>query len=532
MLLAVSENSAPCSWPLIKRGMVHSPPGLCEVLWVGRQGGVRSVGLIRPRSVVTHEVLTMTRYAPLLLPLTFALLTACTSSVQAPVTQTFASGTGQVAPRYDVVATVPLQAGDTQATIEAASGGTVLSWTDAGCPDAASGTCEALVGLNSPAAAGVTVQTVAAPRWVTQNLVAQTVSVLEHRLNRTVTAEPNRDVFSGGGEITATMSGARAIWASGSLLAWGAGARAIWASGARAIWANGTYAPLPQNTTAWTTIRLQQAQIQAPNLGAGVTVAVIDTGLDLNHPAFAGALSTPSGWKDYYNNDAVPQDEGTLGVGGYGHGTNVAGIILQIAPQAKIMPIRVLGPDGSGDVANIAQAISWAVANGARIVNLSLGSTSDSKVVQEAIKAATSKNVLVVSSAGNSNASKITFPASAAAKIPGSLSVGSVDGKDVKSKFSNYAGELEVMAPGEDVYAPAPDNLMAAWSGTSQAAPIAAGALALALGQTLAVPVNTLPDVLASSATDIYTLPQNKTYVDKLGDGRVDLAAFLSKAIR
>jgi len=183
---------------------------------------------------------------------------------------------------------------------------------------------------------------------------------------------------------------------------------------------------------------------------------------------------------------------------------------------------------------NVASAIAWAGAHGANIINLSLGSTSDSKTVQDAIKAVTAKNVLVTSSAGNANADKITFPAATAEKIDGVMSVGSLTPQDVKSAFSNYSKELRIAAPGENVYAPAPGNMMAAWSGTSQAAPMAAGALALALGQSLKVPASSLLDNLANSAVDIYTNPLNRPYAkdQKLGSGRLDLSAFLARSVK
>ncbi|GGR19274.1 serine protease [Deinococcus ruber] len=418
-------------------------------------------------------------------------------------TPTIANQPAQIAPRYDDVATVPLRSGDTRSTVQQALGGTLLSWTDEGCAAGEADACQAVVGFNHEG-----------------TLSAQSVAALNTRFGRPVTIEPNRDQFSGGGELTATIGGSLAAWAGGSL--------AAWAGGSLAAWAGGTYAPLPQNTGVWTTLHLQAAQALAPNLGANVTVAVIDTGLDLTHPAFQNALTDPATWWDYYGGDAVPQDEGTLGTGGFGHGTNVAGIILQIAPNAKILPIRVLGPDGSGDVVNIASAITWAAAHGANIINLSLGSAQAFKGVQDAITAATKKGVLVVSSAGNNNRSAITFPASTSTKIAGLVSVGSVDAQDVKSTFSNYADALELMAPGEQVYAPAPGNLLAAWSGTSQATPMAAGALALALGQHLLTPK--LTDILMNSAVNIYSNPLNKQYTNKLGEGRLDLSAFLSKA--
>lgn len=442
----------------------------------------------------------------LLLALTVSLLTACGSTLP----DLTGDRQGQTAPRYDYLATIPLQSGDTAASVQAAAGGTVLAWDTSGCVSGHAENCQALVGVNSPAS-------LSAQRLVTQSLGSS--------LGRTVSVEANKDQFSGGGVLTASMSGSRAYWAGGSLLAW--------SGGSRAYWAGGSYSPIPQNNGLWTALHLQQAQVLAPNLGAGVVVAVIDTGLDLNHPAFTGSLTDPSTWKDYVGGDVVPQDEGTLGLGGFGHGTNVAGIILQIAPMAKIMPIRVLGSDGSGDVVNVASAINWAAAHGAKVINLSLGTTSDSKTVQDAIKAVTAKNVLVTSSAGNANVDKITFPAAVSEQVAGLLSVGSVTPQDTKSAFSNYSKDLQIVAPGETVYAPAPGNMMAAWSGTSQASPMAAGALALALGQTLKIPVGSLLNTMRNSSFNIYANPLNSSYVkdQKLGNGRLDLSAFLAQSV-
>ncbi|GGO21068.1 S8 family serine peptidase [Deinococcus humi] len=426
--------------------------------------------------------------------LTLGLLSACSNTVT--------STTPAAQERFARVALVPLEAGDTPKRLAKAVGGSVLSWNEVGCEAADEINCTAMIGLNS--------------QVDTQNL---------HALRgRTMYIEPNKDVFSGGGTLTATMGGKVSIWAGGKV--------SIWAGGKVSIWAGGQFTQLPENTALWKKIRLEEAQRMAPNLGAGVTVAVIDTGLDLQHPAFGGSLSDPSTWYDFYAGDTMPQDEGIFGVGGYGHGTNVAGIVLQVAPGAKIMPLRVLGSDGSGDVVMVAKAIVWAADHGAGVINLSLGSEESSKVVQDAIKKVTERKVLVVSSAGNSNLSKITYPAADAdAKGSGaySLSVGSVDLNDVKSNFSNYATELKVMAPGEQVYAPAPGGLMAAWSGTSMAAPMVSGGLALALGQQ--APTKDLAKELADRATDIYNISGNKPFKDKLGEkGRLDLVEFLSHA--
>ncbi|GBF04534.1 peptidase S8 and S53 subtilisin kexin sedolisin [Deinococcus aerius] len=337
--------------------------------------------------------------------------------------------------------------------------------------------------------------------------------------------EPNQAAFDGGG-VTA-MQGRRTLWAGGEFRAW--------TGGRRTLWAGGSYAPVPENSVTWGQVRLQQAQRLAPHLGAGVKVAVIDTGLDLTHPAFEGALAPQGEWWDFYGNDALPQDEGALGIGGYGHGTSVAGIVLQVAPNATILPLRVLGPDGSGDILGVAKAIDWAVKHGARVINLSLGSDERSQIVQDAIERATRSGVFVVASAGNENTDPITYPARDAAGKGNEreLSVGSVDARDVKSSFSNYGSALEVVAPGEDVFGPAPRDAngvpqLAAWSGTSMAAPMAAGGLALALGESDKKVRGDLAQKMSARAHNVYGLPGNRAYRTKLGvQGRLDLEAFL-----
>ncbi|UQN08457.1 S8 family serine peptidase [Deinococcus sp. QL22] len=441
--------------------------------------------------------------------LTAGLLMGCTQQQGVPSLN--ADRPGQVAQRYDSVVSVPLQSGDTPGGLTNSLGGEVLAWNETDCVTAGTESCFALLGMNGAHGAA-----------------AQRVQTLSAQRGRTVYMESNRDVFSGGGTLTATMGGSRGTWAGGDFLAW--------TGGSRGTWAGGVYNVVPENSQNWRKIRLEQAHKMAPNLGLGITVAVIDTGVDLRHSAFQGSLSDPSTWRDFYAADNVPQEEGTLGVGGYGHGTNVAGIVLQVAPKAKIMPLRVLGPDGSGDVATVASAIDWATAKGARIINLSLGSDENSKVVQEAVARATAKNVLVVSSAGNANQNQITYPAAIATLKElnsNSLSVGSVDLNDLKSSFSNYASELELVAPGENVFAPAPGELLAAWSGTSQAAPMVTGGLALALGQTLSVSLNDVTKKLAENAFDVYNNGANQAYKDKLGvKGRLDLVEFLNSTIK
>ena len=353
-------------------------------------------------------------------------------------------------------------------------------------------------------------------------------SRLRVQSGKTLKAEKNAGQFAGGG-LTATMSGtARAIWAGGGLAAWTGGT-------ARAIWAGGTYSPVPENTTTFQQIKLLTAQQLAPLLGVGVKVAIIDTGMDVWHPAFTGMLAPANEWKDYVDGDSLPQEVGTLGVGGFGHGTAVASLVAQVAPRIILLPIRVLGPDGSGDTVNVAAGLDYAVSKGAKVINLSLGSTERSDIVQSAIKRANDKGVFVVASAGNQNLPQLTYPAAdmnSKSTDTFMVSVGSVSSSDRKSSFSNYSKVLEICAPGENMYSAAPGGMKVAWSGTSMAAPLVSGGLALALGQQLLVAPKELASTLLSTGADVYNDDLNEAYKNMLGQkGRIDLEQFLGKSL-
>lgn len=344
--------------------------------------------------------------------------------------------------------------------------------------------------------------------------------------------EANEETFVAG--ALAWMSGTSKVWGGGTSKVWGGGTSKVWGGGGTELWTNGTYEWMPENSAAWQQVRLEEGHSWAVNLGYGVKVAVIDSGVDLEHPAIREALAPAEEWWDFYGDDAVPQEEGVLGEGGYGHGTNVAGIVRQIAPRATILPLRVLGPNGGGNVVDLAAAIAWAVEQGAEVINLSLGSAGTSDAVEAAIRSATSAGVLVVSSTGNTADTAVTYPAaSAAAQELGwqRLSVTSVDRDDNKSSFATYGDAVEMAAPGENIYGPAPGKLQSAWSGTSMAAPIASGALALALAEPLKVPAVNLADELRHRAYhDIYN-NKNSDYQHLLGRGRLDLVEFLRNVV-
>lgn len=245
----------------------------------------------------------------------------------------------------------------------------------------------------------------------------------------------------------------------------------------------------PQNagSSEWTeqtvTKQLSLTDAQRDSQGAGVTVAVLDTGIDATHPAFDGRL-VPG--YDYVSDDADPSDiaAGVDSDGdGYadsavGHGTFAAGLVTLVAPQAQVIPMRVLDSDGNGNLFVIAQAIIDAADAGAEVINLSFGTDGsvESKLLGDAIKDVHKRGVIVVAAAGNGGSKEPTYPASLSKVI----SVGALaeDGSSL-ADFSNRGSWVSVAAPGTSVIGPLPGNRFAAWSGTSMAAPLVAGQMAL-----------------------------------------------------
>lgn len=400
------------------------------------------------------------------------------ASCGAPNTQT------PVAATYRYTAAVPVEAGATESGIAARYGGTVVVWH----PEAGF----AVLGLSRPI-----------PEGQLRGLS------LNGTPDETVVSEPNSELFEASGTSSAWSDD---LNAAGSASIWSGGSASIWSGGSAVIWSGGTgvVGGIPENTPAWTQIGLPAAWLAAPKLGQGVKVAVIDSGIDLAHPMFQGALVSPADQWDFVGNDAVPQEEGTFTDAAYGHGTNVAGIVLQLAPHAQIMPLRALRPDGSGDQTTVAAAINYAVLHGAQVINLSLGSTQKTQVIQTMIQYATARGVNVVASSGNTGDTRVTYPAQYARDGGNSgdltFSVGSVDPSDHKSSFSTYGGSIELAAPGERVWGPVPGNLFSYWSGTSMAAPMVAGALALGRAQAPTLAPAALSAALLQTAAPLNIL--------------------------
>ncbi len=213
---------------------------------------------------------------------------------------------------------------------------------------------------------------------------------------------------------------------------------------------------------------------------SGQEVAVLDSGVDYNHPDLDG--KTIRGY-DFVDNDWYPMDLN-------GHGTHVAGTVAAetnnaqgvagMAPNTKILAVRVLNAQGSGSLADIADGIEYAADAGAEVINLSLGCDCNTTTLKNAVNYAWNKGVVVVAAAGNDGVSTTFEPAS----YTNAIAVAAVDRYDRLASFSNWgASWVDVAAPGVDIASTYPNNGYVYMSGTSMAAPHVAGLAALLAGQ-------------------------------------------------
>lgn len=257
--------------------------------------------------------------------------------------------------------------------------------------------------------------------------------------------------------------------------------------------------------------------------GQGVTVAVIDTGVDLDHPDLVENLYVNTGeiagngidddgngyiddlhGFDFADNDSDPDDV-------HGHGTHVAGTIAAVengfgatgvAPDATILPVKVLGDNGSGTSTSVAAGIRYAADQGADIINLSLGG-GFSYDIEMAIDYARSLGSLIVAASGNEYASMPGFPARFSASYDNVLSVGAYDSSGNIAAFSNdvgASGAVQLDAPGVAVFSTYVGGRYASMSGTSMATPHVAGLAALTLSSNRSLSPSQLRDLLVAGA--------------------------------
>ena len=259
--------------------------------------------------------------------------------------------------------------------------------------------------------------------------------------------------------------------------------------------------------------------------GGGVIVAVLDTGIDAGHPQLAGRIA--AGAIDLVDGDNDPSDlpDGIDSDGddlvdeAVGHGTFVAGLVLTVAPDARVLPIRILDSDGTGSAVDIARGVEIAVERGARVVNLSLGMEIESEVLQEVIEEQIrEKGIVFISSAGNQDSDRPQYPAGqnevvgVAATTPG----------DAKADFSNWGSWVSVSAPGVGLVSLLPSAAMGRWSGTSFASALTSGQAAVLIGFAPFARGDEVRRAIEESTVQVADSRLN-------GTGRIDVVASLDE---
>ena len=277
----------------------------------------------------------------------------------------------------------------------------------------------------------------------------------------------------------------------------------------------------PYYTKAWHLPKINAPTAWDQASGSGVTVAILDTGVDATHPDLLGRVV--SGW------NAVDRGYDTTDING--HGTHVAGVVAastnngvgvaSIAWSANLMPIRVSNSsDGYAYYSDIATGLTWAADHGARVANISYDATSSSSI-SSAAQYMNSKGSVVAVAAGNSG-SDLGY-----ANNPYMISVSATTSSDLKASWSSFGRYVDVSAPGAGIWTTSRGGGYGSVSGTSFASPATAAVLALIESANSTLAPAQVEDILESSAVDLGTAGYDTYY----GAGRIDAAAAVRAAL-
>lgn len=261
------------------------------------------------------------------------------------------------------------------------------------------------------------------------------------------------------------------------------------------------------------------------NLSRGskdVIVAVVDTGVQMNHPDLKDKLLTG------YNaitSGSTPEDD-------VGHGTHVSGIIGALVNNGegvagiswynKLLPVKALDNSGLGTTYSVAEGIIWAADNGAKVINLSLGNYAESQFLHDAIKYAFDRDIVIVSASGNDNTERPGYPAA----YPEVLAVAATNPSGEKASFSNFGDYIDVAAPGESIASTYPGSQYAALSGTSMASPHVAALAGLVRSLNPNLTNTEVMELITSNAIDLGTPGHDKYF----GWGQIDIYRTLQAA--
>jgi subtilisin family serine protease len=276
----------------------------------------------------------------------------------------------------------------------------------------------------------------------------------------------------------------------------------------------------PNYSSSWALPKISAPTAWDSTNGSGITIAILDTGVDPAHPDLLPNLV--AGW-NVYDNNADTTDV-------HGHGTMVAGTAAAAANNAKgsagvawgakIMPVRIAAPDGYAYYSTIAQGINWAADHGAKVANVSFAGVSGSSSIQSAADYMRSKGGVVVVAAGNSGGLESIAASNSL------LTAAATDSADVRASFSSYGEYVDIASPGVSVFTTTRGGGYSSVSGTSIASPVAAAAAALVMSANNKLAPADVDKALKSTALDLGTAGWDQYY----GTGRVDTAKAVAAA--
>ncbi len=255
--------------------------------------------------------------------------------------------------------------------------------------------------------------------------------------------------------------------------------------------------------------------------GAGVTIAVLDSGIDTRHPDLSSRLVAGYNFVNGNTNVEDVKDHGTKVAGSAAAALNNGLGVASVAGQVKIMPVRVSDSTGYATWSAIASGLTYAADRGVRVANISFNGAAGSASVLSAANYMKSKGGLVFVSAGNSNVDP------GYANTSSVIIVSATDSSDRKASFSNFGDHVHLSAPGSGIYTTTWGQSYASVSGTSFSAPIAAGVAALVMSANPALGAAQVESILFSTAVDLGAVGRDSVY----GYGRVNAAGAVAAAL-
>lgn len=280
------------------------------------------------------------------------------------------------------------------------------------------------------------------------------------------------------------------------------------------VTAGKTPPPQPPEELPWGVNRIDADLAWATSTGTGVKVAILDTGIDIDHPDLVanikGGVNTINPSKSFNDDN--------------GHGTHVAGIaaavdndigVIGVAPQAHLYGIKVLNKAGWGWLSDIIEGLQWSIDNGMKVANMSFGSSSDNQSFHDAITAAYNAGITLVAAAGNSGPgdNTVNYPA----KYSEVIAVSATNSSDGQPDWSSRGPEVDLAAPGASIKSTYKGDTYATLSGTSMAAPHVTGTAALVLAKNSALTPAEVTNILKTTAEKLSGLTDNQQ-----GAGLVD----------